>query len=450
MTDTANPYLAGPMAPVPDEITAVDLPVTGTIPEELEGRWLRNGPNPLGVVDASAHHWFLGDGMVHGVRLRGGRAEWYRNRWVRGTKVAEALGEDPPSGPSFGGRDFGPNTSVGGFAGKTWALVEAGGTPMTLTYDLDTVGYDAFDGTLPAAFTAHPKYDPATGELHGICYAYPDLPDRVQHVVVGGGGRVSTVTDIPVDGMPMIHDMSLTPSSVLVYDLPVTLDIEAAIGGSPFPFGWNPDHGSRVGVLPRGGSGDDVVWCDAPLAYVFHPVNAFDDDNGRVVVDVCRYERMFDSDRNGPIGDSAATLARWVVDPVAGTVTETPLADGHHEFPTHDPRVAIRRHRFAFTASGLGLGPTARVDVDTGDTVLHDHGPGRFGAEPLPVPKVGSTDEGDCWVLVCVNDEGGGPAELVVLDGEDLAADPVARVHLPRRVPDGFHGQWVPDASVAP
>ena len=74
----------------------------------------------------------------------------------------------------------------------------------------------------------------------------------------------------------------------------------------------------------------------------------------------------------------------------------------------------------------------------------------RFGAEPLLVPKDGSTDEGVGWVLVCVNDRGGGPAELVVLDGEDLAAEPVARIHLPRRVPDGFHGNWVPDSSVPP
>ena len=234
----ANRYLQGGMAPVADEVTATDLPVTGSIPEELEGRWLRNGPNPLGAVDPSAHHWFLGDGMVHGVRLRGGRAEWYRNRWVRGPRIAATLGGPAPSGTSFGGRDFGPNTSVGGFAGRTWAMVEAGPTPMTLTYELDTIGFDGFGGTLPAAFTAHPKYDPATGELHGVCYAYPEAMDHVQHVVVGPDGRVSKVTDIAVEGMPMVHDMSLTGSSVLVYDLPVCLDMEMAMGGSPFPFSW--------------------------------------------------------------------------------------------------------------------------------------------------------------------------------------------------------------------
>ena len=445
-----NPYLKGALAPVLDEVLALDLPVTGTLPEELEGRWLRNGPNPLGPTDPATHHWFLGDGMVHGVRLCGGRAEWYRNRWVRGPRVAEALGEPRPAGISFGDRDFGPNTSVGGFAGKTWAMVEAGTTPMTLTYELDTIDYDDLEGSLPAGFTAHPKFDPTTGELHGVCYAYPDLPDRVQHVVVGPEGTVSSVTDVPVDGMPMVHDMSLTETNVLIYDLPVCLDLDMAVGGSPFPFSWNPNHPARVGVLPRAGTADDVVWCEAPQAYVFHPVNAYDTGDGGVVVDVCRYDSMFDQDRRGPIGDSAPTLARWTVDSTTRRVTEKPLVDGHHEFPAHDPRVVTRPYRYAYTADGLTLGPTTRIDVETGTSVIHDHGKGRYGAEPVVIPKDGSTTEDDVWVLVCVNDRAGGPAELVVLDGGDLVSPPVARVHLPRRVPDGFHGSWIPDSSVPP
>ena len=443
-----NAYLEGQRAPVEEEVTAYDLAVTGELPAELEGRWLRNGPNPFGEVDPATHHWFLGDGMVHGVRLRDGRAEWYRNRWVRGRRLAAKMGEEPPDGRAFGDRDFGPNTSVGGFAGRTWALVEAGTTPMALTYELDTIGYDGFGGTLPGGFTAHPRYDPRTGELHAVCYAYPDDPDHLQYVVVGPDGLVSSVVEVPVDGMPMVHDMSLTAAYALIYDLPVCLDLEAAMAGSPFPFAWDPDHPARVGLLPRGGDADDVTWCEAPQAFVFHPVNAYDDD-GRVVVDLCRYERMFDADRLGPGGDSAPVLARWVVDGSSGTVTETVIDERAHEYPTHDPRFGTRRHRYAYTADGLDLGPTKRVDVDTGEVVVHDHGPGRFGAEPLLVPRDGD-EEGDGWLLVCVNDRSGGPAELVVLDGLEPEAPPVARVHLPRRVPDGFHGSWVSDASVPP
>src|SRR5271155_4610642 len=107
---TTNTFLAGPFAPVSDEITAFDLPVTGRVPGELNGRYLRNGPNPLGLDDPG-HHWFVGEGMVHGVRLRDGRAEWYRNRWVRSRKVAEALGEQWPAGPGHDD-DFAANTHI--------------------------------------------------------------------------------------------------------------------------------------------------------------------------------------------------------------------------------------------------------------------------------------------------------------------------------------------------
>ena len=140
MTTVENTYLTDGYAPVREEVTALDLMVTGELPVELNGRWLRNGPNPIGDVDPASHHWFRGDGMVHGVRLREGAAEWYRNRWVRSDTVTDALGEDQVGATPTATRGFGPNTSVGGFAGTTWALVEAGATPMTLTYDLDTIG----------------------------------------------------------------------------------------------------------------------------------------------------------------------------------------------------------------------------------------------------------------------------------------------------------------------
>ncbi len=237
MTDTlptiSNRYLLGNMAPVEQELTAFDLPVTGSIPAELEGRWLRNGPNPRTVADPATHHWFLGDGMVHGVRLRGGTAEWYRNRYV-----------SPETG-------FGPNTNVGGFAGTTWAMVEAGQPPVELGYELEPLGVNRFHDTLTGPFTAHPKYDPTTGELHAMAYHWPDLVDHIHYVVVGGDGRVTKTLDIPVPDMPMIHDMSLTPTYAVVYDLPVTVSFDVMGKGYPFPFAWNPDRAARVGLLPR-------------------------------------------------------------------------------------------------------------------------------------------------------------------------------------------------------
>ena len=124
-----NPFLSGPYAPVEQEITAFDLPVTGTLPARAERRDLRNGPNPMGLEDPAAAgrgHWFLGAGMVHGVRLRDGRAEWYRNRWVGSRRVAAALGEKWPGGPVHDDTDFAANTHIIRHAAALLATVEAG------------------------------------------------------------------------------------------------------------------------------------------------------------------------------------------------------------------------------------------------------------------------------------------------------------------------------------
>jgi len=440
-----NPYLAGNLAPVTDEVTAFDLPTNGQIPAELEGRWLRNGPNPEAMADPSKHHWFLGNGMVHGVRLRGGNAEWYRNRFVLG--AAERAG-----GMS------GPNTNVGGFAGTTWAMVEAGNPPVELGYELDSKGPNRFNGTLDGPFTAHPKYDPTTGELHSMNYHWPDLVDHVNYTVVGGDGRVTKNLAIPVTDMPMMHDMSLTEKYAVIYDLSVTVNFDVLAAGFAFPFKWDADRPCRVGLLPRDGTDDDVIWCDVDPCYVFHPLNAFDAADGTVVVDVCRYDAIMVDDRLGPFGDNLATFDRWVIDPTTKRVTETRLDDRPQEFPRHNPNFGLRQHRFGYT-SEVTTGDTynrnihgaiIKIDTDTGSTETHEFGHGRGGAEPVFVPKADGVSEDAGWILTVVYDATTDQSELHILDAEDISGPEVASIALPQRVPFGFHGNWVPDTSVAP
>jgi carotenoid cleavage dioxygenase-like enzyme len=339
-----NRYLSGNYAPVTEEVTALDLPVEGELPEELAGRYLRNGPNPMGEVDPATHHWFTGDGMVHGVRLRDGRAEWYRNRYVGSSAVAEARGEPDIPGPNWNDSPRGPNTHVGGFAGTTWAMVEAGGCPVELSYELETVGRNDFFGTLPGAFTAHPKLDPDTGELHAMTYAPAQWMDHVQYVVVAPDGKVRRTLDIPL-GMTMLHDMSLTERYAVVYDQPCTVDLELAMAGR-FPFRWDPGYGNRLGLLPREGSVEDIVWVDVPLGYVFHPLNAYDDADGSVVLDLCRYDVMFERDLLGPFGDGGqARLERWRVDPSRRTVSIDVVDERANEFPRHRGSLTGKPHR---------------------------------------------------------------------------------------------------------
>ena len=450
-TTAANRYLEGNYAPVADEVTAFDLPVIGELPRELDGRYLRNGPNPIVPPDPATHHWFLGDGMVHGVRVRDGRVEWYRNRYVGSDNVGKHLGRPALGGPNWNASPGGPNTNVGGFAGKLWATVEAGGTPVELDGNLDSVARNAFEDTLPNGFSAHPKYDASTGELHAMCYAWPHL-GHLQYVIVGPEGRVRSVTEIPVPGMPMVHDMSITGRYALVYDLPVTVDIDLAFAGSSFPFRWNPDYGSRVGLLPRGAgaSADDIVWCDAPLGYAYHPLNAYDTERGTVVVDLPVFEKMFDRDGNGPIGDGAPRLERWEIDPATRSTARTVVDERPVEFPRHNPSVGSAVHRYGYFAGAFGddsRWPTVKFDYATGIRTEHDHGAGRAAGEAVFVAREGGTAEDDGWLLTYVHDAGDASTEFVVLEAQDLSRPPVARVPLPQRVPFGFHGNWVPEPT---
>ena len=235
-----NRFLQGPFAPVQEEITAFDLPVTGTLPAGLNGRYLRNGPNPLGLEDPGYRfregHWFLGPGMVHGVRLRGGKAEWYRNRWVRSQLLAEAMDEKWPAGPVHNDMDFATNTHIIAHAGRYLATVEAGPLPYELSGELATVGPCDFSGTLPGGFAAHTKLDHATGELHAIAYFWAWY--HVEHVIIGAGGTVSRTTDIPVADGPMMHDFALTLSS---HPSRLTVMITGDVPAVRLP----PDHAGR-------------------------------------------------------------------------------------------------------------------------------------------------------------------------------------------------------------
>lgn len=459
---TTNPYLEGNFAPVQDEVTAFDLPVTGTLPASLDGRYLRNGPNPV-QADPATYHWFTGDGMVHAIRLRDGRAEWYRNRWVRAGRVPAALGEPDPGGPRTEGMDTSPNTNVIGFGGRTLALVEAGAKPVELDDELTTLTRCDFAGTLPNGYSAHPKLDPVTGELHSANYFWA-RPEVLEYVVVGPEGRVTRREDLAVPGSPMVHDMSITEHFAVFYDLPVTFDVDDAMAGAVFPYSWNPEYGARIGVLPRDSVGSDaLVWFEVEPCYVFHPLNAYDevtpDGTRRIVLDVVRHERVFDRSRLGP-DESRPTLWRWTVelpdDRRTGRVVETQLEDTPMEFPRVDERVVGRPHRYGFAASVAAVGSGAGITFD-GTRVLcrddvtdrlrfHDFGPGRAAGEAVFVPTASDAEGLDGHLLTIVYDASRDGSDLVVLAAEDLEGDPVATVHLPQRVPFGFHGNWVPTA----
>ncbi len=460
-------YLTDEFAPVPDEIEAFDLDVTGSLPPELDGVVARIGPNPFGADPASRpmFHWFLGDGMLHGVDLQGGRARWYRNRWVR-TPALAAVGGPSACARADDAHPFNPaNTAVLRHSGRILALCEAG-LPYEVDDELATIGAVDFGGLRRPMF-AHPKIDPRTGDLWACGVELAQSVCTVEHV--DAAGQLVATLDVPLRAPVMVHDMALTDSAVVLFELPIAFDAQLGAAGT-FPYRWQPELGARVGVLPRDAvdAGDVAAlrWFDVAPGYWFHTVNAWDEtadgaapgDATRVVVDCVRYDTAFaDMDgatRTGPLWGAEPTVHRVTLDPRRGTASETTLSDAAFEFPQIDHRRDQQPYRWAY---GVGLrhvdgSPASseadldfvglvRLDAATGDVEVHD----TTGAASEPLLATGPSDaEGDGWVLSFVHDPARGAADLVVVDASDFTSPPVARVHLPRRVPNGFHGTWMP------
>ncbi len=315
-----NPYLQANFAPVLEERSDDhELPVSGAIPPDLDGRLLRNGPNPAVVpADQADYHWFGGDGMIHAISLAGGRATGYRNRWVKTRALASELETSPPTGPTepIDGR---ANTHVIRHAGKTLALVESG-FPHAVSVDLNRARVYDFDGGLASPMTAHPKVDPTTGELIFFGYDVFGPPFLRYHVVDATGVLVRT-EDIDIPRATMIHDFGVTASRVVFLDLPVVFDLELAVAGRSIPFRWMPEAGARVGVMPRSGGSTDIRWIDIDPVYVFHVLNCYDDGD-RVILDVLRYDRTFDTGPGQAIASDLPFLARWTIDVDRDAVTE--------------------------------------------------------------------------------------------------------------------------------
>jgi 8'-apo-carotenoid 13,14-cleaving dioxygenase len=448
--DKPHPFLTGIHTPLHDELTLENLSVTGTIPAELSGRYVRIGPNPF-KPDPRGYHWFIGDGMVHGVRLHGGKAEWYRNRYIRSNQLERAGGPKAAPGPRRSERD-GVNTNVMQIGGKITAIVEAGSSPVVLDDNLDSVAYSDFGGTLTAPFSAHPHHDPKTGEFHAITYDAM-TPDSVWHVVISPEGKTKRQLRILVENGPSIHECAITESYVLVFDLPVTFSMKALVGGQGFPYRWNREHRARVGLAAKIGSADDIVWCDVDPCYVFHVANAFEQADGTVIVDCAVYETMFDGGPEGPNGKPLG-LERWTIDPAARKVDRATIDASPQEFPRPDERFFGQSYRYAWSiglpddgdAGFLGPQPLYRHDLHSGARQVCDFGPDRVPGEFVFVPRSADAPEGDGWVMGYVIDATNETTDLVILDASNIAAPPVASIHIPHRIPPGFHGNWLPDS----
>jgi carotenoid cleavage dioxygenase len=452
-------FMTGVFAPVDDELDVHDLAVTGEIPAQLSGVYMRNGANPQ-FAPLGRYHWFDGDGMIHAVYLDGGTAR-YRNRWV---ETPGLLHEREAGAALFGGIlnfQFPPaelieecgifknaaNTNIVAHANKFLALWE-GGFPTEITRELESKGLWDFDGKLVGAMTAHPKWCPETGELLFFGYDPVAGPPFLRYHVADAAGALTHSAVIELPRGVMMHDFLTTRNHSLFFDLPAVIAMD---GGDM----WQPQHGARIGVIPRHGTNVDVRWFDIDPCYVFHFLNAW--EVGDVITAYgCRMPSI-DLDFEGREDDLADVmtmqgvgLAKWTIDLAAGTCTEELVNDLRSDFPRlHDDLLGLPQ-RWGYASATLdgpmtiGFNGLVRYDLDTGADLTYAFGEGTVIGEAVFAADPTGSSEQDGWLMVYATDKAEGTTDFCIIDARDMASGPVARVRLPRRVPAGFHGNWMP------
>ena len=450
-----NPFLDGIFAPQRQECFSQQLHVEGVIPKALDGALMRIGPNPIQVMNPKTYHWFVGDGMLHALRLKDGHAAWYRSAYVGSDSVQKKLNRPKISGKTRGIADT-VNTNVIAFAGKIWALVEAGTLPIQLDPELKSERHHLLESErTDFPFTAHPHVDPRTGDIHAVCY---DAVDR-QHLFYlhfDAQGKLKHHVRIAVQDGPMIHDCAITQKHVLLFDLSITFSIKTAIQGASLPYRWNPQHQPRIGILPFGGGEHDIRWYSVDPCFIFHAANAFEQDNGDVVLDAVVHDKLMQHSIQGPIENQNIQLERFIFKAHSNRIERKILSTDKQEFPRINERYIGSQHRYIYSISfGSFDNPQS---VSANQLICHDleHGTAdhySFGedvvvGEVIFVAKPDTQVENEGWLMSYVHALDCSPSKVMILDAQNIQAGPVATVYLPVRVPIGFHCNWIDYTSL--
>lgn len=444
-----NPYLNGAYAPVHKEITATDLDVIGEIPRDLNGVFVRNGPNPQ-TMPEGMHHWFDGDGMLHALHFEDGDVT-YRNRYTIGRDFNRRDGDI--FSPNPGRYRDTANTDVVCHNGELMALWYVSGQPVRVDpITLETLRTETFGGKLPKNVSAHSKVDMQTGEF--LWFDYALYEPYYTFGIVSPDNEMTHVTTIDLPGPRLPHDMAITENYAVLMDLPVVFT-EEGLKNKVWHIHHDPKLMTRFGVIPRGADGSKIKWFEFPPCYIYHVVNAWEDGD-EVVLLACR---MVDNGlaldpELGPYASMVDVLSlrahlwEWRMNMKTGEGRARQFDDTMAEFPVVNLGLTGRKTRYSYHGAIADVPVQAfegllKYDLDRGTHKRHNFEPGRYGCEPAFAPRDDAKSEDDGYVISFVSRADGSDSEALILDAQNFEAPPLARIKLPQRVPQGFHATWV-------
>ncbi len=467
--DDDHPYRTGPWRPQTTEWDADDLQaVEGEIPHDLDGVYLRNTENPLHPA-LKFYHPFDGDGMVHVVGFRDGKA-FYRNRFVQ---TDGFIAENEEGGPLWPGlaepvqiakRDYGWGARTLMKDASSTDVIVHRGTALTSHYqcgDLyridpfsgNTLGKEDFDGGFPFDWgvSAHPKVDDRTGEL--LFFSYSKEAPYMRYGVVDAADELVHLTDIPLPGPRLPHDMAFTENYAILNDFPLFWDPKLLEANVHLP-GFHRDMPSRFAVIPRRGGPGEIRWFEADPTFVLHFTNAYEDGD-EIVLDGFfqgdptpvgtgnMYQKMF---RYLSLDGLQTRLHRWRFNLVTGETREEQLSDSITEFGMINGGYAGGKYRYTYAATGKpgwflfdGL---VKHDLATGAEERFAFGDGVYGSETAMAPRIGGSSEDDGYLVTLTTDMNADASYCLVFDAARVADGPVCKLVLPERISSGTHSTW--------
>jgi carotenoid cleavage dioxygenase len=295
-----------------------------------------------------------------------------------------------------------------------------------------------------------------------LIHGYQPFEPYVQLYVLAPDGTCSLAEPVEAPWAGMLHDFAISEHHVVFPLGPIVQDGEALMSGTPYgeTLSWQPERGLKFGIRPRA-AGGAVRWFDAPTpGYMFHPGNAYERD-GKIYMDACTYTdgagflTALKSFRSGKVEPGyAANPFLYEFDLATGICRETKLDERGAEFPRCDDRLVGYENRWGYAAlsqpgsrAGEPAYPWSRIikyDRLGGASAVHDFGRWQWVNEPVFVPRTPTAEEDEGFVLTVVYDGTTDGTYLAVLDARNLAGAPLAKAHLEHRIPQGFHGNFVP------
>ncbi len=461
-----NTFLGGNFAPVHEEVTQACMQIVGKFPRDLNGHFLRVGPNPqFAPLDEQRYHWFDGDGMIHQLSFTGGLVH-YQNRWVRtkGFNLEREAGKSIWKGfQSLHELEVHhdmmtknvANTALIWHANKLLALWEAG-LPHSLTMpNLKTLGEETFEGAWNSAFTAHPVICPNTGEM--ITFGYNVIGEfGVTYGVFDAAGKLKHKANLRLKGKPvMIHDCAITPDYTVIMDLPVTFSLERALAGGA-AFAWEPDNGARIGILPRYGHDEDMRWFEVKTGFIFHVFNAWQEGD-EVLLEACRSNcsSVISDTQQYNREDEQAKPHQYRMNMRTGTCSERGFDDIACEFSRINEAYTGKRNQFAYAVRFSADSDAPRFDAlikfnrTHNSKQVYEFGAGIFAGEFVFAQRDNSQVEDDGYLLGFAQNEQTQQSILYVFDAQKIGQGPIAQVIMPVRVPYGFHGTYLANSQLA-